>query len=87
MVRVYYLFRGSASHRTLVPLHLPIWVFASFFLCVCVCVCVVLQIYIVFTRGEPNKAVKKNLLFLQIMYRPLPSWSIFKELRIVQDHS
>ena len=28
--------------------------------CVCVCVCVVLQIYIVFTRGAPNKAVKNN---------------------------
>ena len=84
MVRVYYLFRGGALHRTLVPLHLP---FGFLLLFVCVCVCVVLQIYIVFTRGAPNKAVKKNLLFLQIMYRPLPSWSIFKELRIVQDHS
>ena len=26
----------------------------------CVCVCVVLQIYIVFTRGALNKAVKKK---------------------------
>ena len=41
----------------------PFWVFASFFVCVCVCVCVVLQIYIVFTRGPPNKAVKKKAFF------------------------
>ena len=35
MVRVYYLFRGSASHRTLVPLHLPLG-FCFFFFFVCV---------------------------------------------------
>ena len=27
----------------------------------CVCVCVVLQIYIVYHRGAPNKAVNKNM--------------------------
>ena len=66
MVRVYYLFRGSALHRMLVPLHLPIWVFLLFCVCVCVCVCVVLQIYIVFTRGAPNKAVKKIYSFCKL---------------------
>ena len=32
----------------------------------CVCVCVVLQIYIVFTRGAPNKAVKKKFVLFII---------------------
>ena len=50
---------GGASHGTLVPLHPPLLGFCFFFY-VGVCVCVVLQIYIVFTSGAPNKAVKKK---------------------------
>ena len=66
--------RGGASHGTLVPLHLTLLGFCFFFfvsVCVCVCVCVVLQIYIVFTRGAPNKAVKKKIKNSDTILHPL----------------
>ena len=66
MVRVYYLFRGSASHRTLVPLHLPIWVFASFFF-LCVCVCVLYYKFILYSLEEhPIKLWKKICSFCKL---------------------
>ena len=62
MVRVYYLFRGSASHRMLVPLHLPIWVFASFF-----CVCVLYYKFILYSLEEhPIKLWKKIYSFCKL---------------------
>ena len=50
--------RGGASHRTLVPLHLPLlgFCFFSFFVCVLYYKCI---LYI--TRVVPNKAVEKKI--------------------------
>ena len=47
--------RGGASHGTLVPLHLPLLGFCFFFLCV-----LYYKFVLYFTRGAPNKAVKKK---------------------------
>ena len=67
MVRVYYLFRGSASHRMLVLLHLPIWVFLLFCVCVCVCVCVLYYKFILYSLEEhPIKLWKKIYSFCKL---------------------
>ena len=49
--------RGGASHGTLDPLHLPPLGFCFFFLCV-----LYYKFILYFTRGAPNKAVKKKTL-------------------------